>query len=136
MSFGAGKSGKPCARLIAPYFTASRVISRMTDSVKRLAFSEICCLTVCMRRSGGGGIRGRAGKLAPGWGGAPAPVALLLHRRPRGGRPDEPARPLILDQGRRHGRAQEECDEERESRRQGRKGPPGGRQGPARDPGR
>src|ERR1051325_11437092 len=40
MSSGAGKSGKPCERLTAPYFRASRVISRMTDSVKRLAFSE------------------------------------------------------------------------------------------------
>jgi hypothetical protein len=31
---GMGKSGKPCARLIAPYCWATRVISRMTDSVK------------------------------------------------------------------------------------------------------
>src|SRR5215212_4009177 len=40
MSAGAGKSGKPCERLTAPCFRASRVISRMTDSVNRLAFSE------------------------------------------------------------------------------------------------
>src|SRR5439155_24152930 len=33
---GAGKSGKPCARLVAPESSASRVISRMTDSVKLL----------------------------------------------------------------------------------------------------
>ncbi len=31
---GAGKLGKPCARLIAPCSAASRVIPRMTDSVK------------------------------------------------------------------------------------------------------
>ena len=31
---GAGKSGKPCARLIAPCRLATRVMSRMTDSVK------------------------------------------------------------------------------------------------------
>src|SRR5271157_441479 len=30
----AGKSGKPCARLMAPCSMARRVISRMTDSVK------------------------------------------------------------------------------------------------------
>src|SRR5215210_7620323 len=34
---GIGKSGKPCARLIAPYWFATRVISRITDSVKVLA---------------------------------------------------------------------------------------------------
>src|SRR6185295_15844400 len=34
---GIGKSGNPCARLIAPYWFAMRVISRMTDSVKLLA---------------------------------------------------------------------------------------------------
>src|SRR4051794_21873007 len=32
-SCGQPKSGKPCARLIAPCAIASRVISRMTDSV-------------------------------------------------------------------------------------------------------
>src|SRR2546423_15669627 len=40
MSSGAAKSGKPCERFTAPYFIASRVISRMTDSVKRLALRE------------------------------------------------------------------------------------------------
>src|SRR5437764_8033119 len=40
MSSGAGKSGKPCERLTAPCLKASRVISRMTDSVKRLALLE------------------------------------------------------------------------------------------------
>src|SRR2546430_15786201 len=40
MSSGAAKSGKPCDRLTAPYFIASRVISRMTDSVNRLALRE------------------------------------------------------------------------------------------------
>src|SRR5215207_5059355 len=33
-SVGAGKSGKPWARLTAPAWTARRFISRMTDSVK------------------------------------------------------------------------------------------------------
>src|SRR5205807_3479217 len=41
MSSGAAKSGKPCERFTAPYFIASRVISRMTDSVKRLALREM-----------------------------------------------------------------------------------------------
>src|SRR5216684_5620839 len=40
MSSGAGKSGKPCERLTAPYFIASRVISRITDSVNKLALRE------------------------------------------------------------------------------------------------
>src|SRR5437762_10798107 len=40
MSSGAAKSGKPCERLTAPYFIASRVISRITDSVNRPAFRE------------------------------------------------------------------------------------------------
>src|SRR2546421_5513473 len=39
-SSGAAKSGKPCERLTAPYFIASRVISRMTDSVNWLALRE------------------------------------------------------------------------------------------------
>src|SRR6185437_12393643 len=38
-SAGAAKSGKPCARFIAPWSCAWRVISRITDSVKRSAFS-------------------------------------------------------------------------------------------------
>src|SRR6476619_2242275 len=40
MSSGAAKSGKPCERFTAPCFNASRVISRITDSVKRFAFFE------------------------------------------------------------------------------------------------
>jgi hypothetical protein len=46
ISSGAGKSGKPCDRLTAPCRFASRVISRMTDSVKRAAFSDARTLTV------------------------------------------------------------------------------------------
>src|SRR5512145_1519585 len=38
---GAGKSGKPCDRLTALCWCDSRVISRMTDSVKRAAFREV-----------------------------------------------------------------------------------------------
>jgi hypothetical protein len=34
---GIGKSGIPCARLIAPYWFEIRVISRITDSVNVLA---------------------------------------------------------------------------------------------------
>src|SRR5687767_15289323 len=44
MSSGAEKSGKPCERFTAPCFSASRVISRITDSVNELAFSETCRL--------------------------------------------------------------------------------------------
>src|ERR1043165_6407958 len=44
MSAGAEKSGKPCERFTAPYFSASRVISRITDSVNKLAFFDICLL--------------------------------------------------------------------------------------------
>src|SRR5690348_14636078 len=40
ISAGAEKSGKPCDRFTAPCFSASRVISRMTDSVNRSAFVE------------------------------------------------------------------------------------------------
>src|SRR5215469_6524716 len=47
ISAGAGKSGKPCDKLIAPYCSARRVISRITDSVKRSAFSESLRLTLC-----------------------------------------------------------------------------------------
>ena len=39
-SAGAGKSGKPCAKLTALCCRARRVISRITDSVKYSAFSE------------------------------------------------------------------------------------------------
>ncbi len=40
-SGGQGKSGKPWARLTAPAATASRFISRMTDSVNRSALAEM-----------------------------------------------------------------------------------------------
>jgi hypothetical protein len=39
-SSGAGKSGKPCDKLIAPCATESRVISRITDSVNDDALRE------------------------------------------------------------------------------------------------
>src|SRR5690606_10384012 len=38
---GAGKSGKPWARLTAPCCCASRVIARITDSVKTAAFADV-----------------------------------------------------------------------------------------------
>src|SRR6185503_8589777 len=38
------KSGKPCERFTAPCLSASRVISRITDSVKRLALRDTCRL--------------------------------------------------------------------------------------------
>jgi hypothetical protein len=40
-SNGAGKSGKPCPRLIAPCRSDSRVISRITDSVNEAALTEV-----------------------------------------------------------------------------------------------
>ena len=40
ISSGAGKSGKPCERLIAPCATESRVISRITDSVNEDALRD------------------------------------------------------------------------------------------------
>jgi A/G-specific adenine glycosylase len=40
MSSGAAQSGNPWPRLTAPYFIASRVISRITDSVNEAAFRE------------------------------------------------------------------------------------------------
>src|SRR6266850_7299976 len=45
ISAGAGKSGKPCARLTASYIIAFRVISRITDSVK--------CATLPLRKDFG-----------------------------------------------------------------------------------
>src|SRR5262245_60802141 len=53
-SVGAGKSGKPWARLTAPASTASRFISRMTDSVKLSALRLI--------RRMAGSLAGRAGR--------------------------------------------------------------------------
>ena len=41
ISGGAGKSGIPCARLIASYLRASAVIPRITLSVNRDVFREI-----------------------------------------------------------------------------------------------
>ncbi len=40
-SGGQAKSGNPWARLTAPAATASRFISRITDSVKRSALAEM-----------------------------------------------------------------------------------------------
>jgi hypothetical protein len=39
---GQGKLGKPCARLMAPWALASRVIPRMTDSVKPWVRRAVC----------------------------------------------------------------------------------------------
>src|SRR5688572_22427848 len=54
MSAGAGQSGKPWPRFTAPYFAASRLISRMTDSVKLADFREMRFLDIlgCMYRDG------------------------------------------------------------------------------------
>src|SRR5438045_519196 len=41
MCSGAAQSGKPWPRFTAPYFTASRLISRMTDSVNDAALVDI-----------------------------------------------------------------------------------------------
>src|SRR5678815_295590 len=46
ISSGAAKSGKPCDRLTALYFSDSRVISRITDSVNDFAFFETRRLSV------------------------------------------------------------------------------------------
>src|ERR1700751_2886014 len=40
ISAGAAKSGKPCERFTAPYCSARRVISRITDSVNCSALAE------------------------------------------------------------------------------------------------
>ncbi len=50
---GIGKSGKPCARLIASCWLAMRVISRMTDSVKVLVrVAVILVLRSCLTPRG------------------------------------------------------------------------------------
>src|SRR6266705_441478 len=49
ISSGAGKSGKPWARLMAPCLIANRVISRMTDSVNDAALSETVILRAPIR---------------------------------------------------------------------------------------
>src|SRR5512143_1865702 len=41
-TWGAGKLGNPCARLIASCWAASRVIARMTDSVKECVRRAVC----------------------------------------------------------------------------------------------
>src|ERR1700679_2193903 len=46
-SAGAGKSGKPCARLTALYSRARRFISRITDSVNFSALVEIMLRAAC-----------------------------------------------------------------------------------------
>src|ERR1700747_2888526 len=46
-SAGAAKSGKPCERFTAPCFIASRVISRITDSVNCSALAEIMRREIC-----------------------------------------------------------------------------------------
>src|SRR5271163_219262 len=56
ISAGAGKSGKPCERFTALWRIANRVISRMTDSVKRPAFAESFGLVAASRSSGTGFI--------------------------------------------------------------------------------
>src|SRR5690349_12193981 len=50
ISVGAGKSGKPCARLTPPWRAHSRVISRMTDSVNCCALVEIFFRILITRR--------------------------------------------------------------------------------------
>ena len=41
---GGSKSGKPCARLIAPHARLTRVMRRMTESVNNLFFLLISCI--------------------------------------------------------------------------------------------
>src|SRR5438477_2865870 len=47
ISKGAAKSGNPCDRFTALCFNASRVISRITDSVNCSAFAESIRRTTC-----------------------------------------------------------------------------------------
>src|SRR5687768_1315621 len=78
---GMEKSGKPCARLIAPCWLATRVISRITDSWN----VEARCAVLIMME-GGAGICLAAEKLA---------------------RPQLPCQTLIADEGLRAGRVQQ-----------------------------
>src|ERR1700731_324912 len=58
-STGAAKSGKPWARFTAPWRMASRVISRITDSVKRAVRSLLKLLAgefATMREAISGGL--------------------------------------------------------------------------------
>src|SRR5690554_2748529 len=59
MTSGAGKSGKPWARLMAPASLATRVISRITDSVKP-------CVRRAVRGEGLGTVMGRLSS-GQGW---------------------------------------------------------------------
>ena len=52
-SAGAGKSGKPCARLTASCSIARRVISRITDSVNDAALREIAARGTSSSRAEG-----------------------------------------------------------------------------------
>src|SRR6185437_4774455 len=54
ISAGAGKSGNPCERLTAWWRSAKRVISRITDSVKRPALEERAGLVAGARWIGAG----------------------------------------------------------------------------------
>ena len=44
ISFGGSKSGKPCDRLTAPYCMETRVMRRMTESVKPAVRSDKLCI--------------------------------------------------------------------------------------------
>src|SRR5580704_11660600 len=55
ISAGAAKSGKPCERFTASYWSARRVISRITDSVNCPAFAERRALSATRSRPGLGG---------------------------------------------------------------------------------
>jgi len=48
ISAGAAKSGKPCERFTALCFNASRVISRITDSVNCSALAESMRRAICV----------------------------------------------------------------------------------------
>ena len=62
---GAGKSGKPCDKLMLPWRSERRVISRMTDSVNRSAFAELRTLDMATiiraRERAGEWVRKKAG---------------------------------------------------------------------------
>src|SRR6478672_5935936 len=88
ISAGAGKSGKPWARLTAPCATASRVISRITDSVNVSALAEVCGTPEGYRRE----TRGAAGRCPGRLGMRMVPIELcrrapkaLLHDHLDGG---------------------------------------------------
>src|SRR5690554_1812452 len=77
---GAGKSGKPWARLMAPVSLATRVISRITDSVKpcvrRAVRGEgLGAVMLPVAPSGRNGENVPAAAAAPGRALAPGPAA-------------------------------------------------------------